>query len=87
MAKDHFKTRLQIAKNKILKKNSENKRQNSSSLGAAFLAGINAGLFEDIEMLRKLKVIERSFVPEEREEERYLQWKDAVTKVLTNKLV
>ena len=36
MAKDHFKPRLQIAKNKILKKNSENKRQNSSSLGAAF---------------------------------------------------
>ena len=59
----------------------------TTSLGAAFLAGINAGLFEDIEMLRKLKVTERSFVPEEREEERYLEWKDAVAKVLTNKLV
>ena len=55
----------------------------TTSLGAAFLAGINAGLFEDIEMLRELKATERSFVPEEEMEERYLEWKDAVTKVLT----
>ena len=55
----------------------------TTSLGAAFLAGINAGLFEDIEMLRKLKATERSFVPEEEVEDRYLEWKDAVTKVLT----
>ena len=55
----------------------------TTSLGAAFLAGINAGLFEDIEMLRELKVTERSFVPEEEVEDRYLEWKDAVTKVLT----
>ena len=55
----------------------------TTSLGAAFLAGINAGLFEDIEMLRKLKATERSFVPEEEVEDRYLEWKDAITKVLT----
>ena len=55
----------------------------TTSLGAAFLAGINAGLFEDIEMLRELKATERSFVPEEEVEDRYLEWKDAVTKVLT----
>ena len=36
MSKDHFKTRLQIAKNKLLRKNLHNKNQNSSSLGAAF---------------------------------------------------
>ena len=36
MTKDQFKTRLQIAKNKILKKNQGTKNQNSSSIGAAF---------------------------------------------------
>ena len=36
MSKDRFKTRLQIAKNKLLRKKSENNNQNSSSIGAAF---------------------------------------------------
>ena len=36
MSKDQFKTRLQIAKNKLLKKELYNKNQNSSSIGAAF---------------------------------------------------
>ena len=36
MPKDQFKTRLQIAKKKILKRNFDNKNQNSSSIGAAF---------------------------------------------------
>ena len=36
MSKDQFKTRLQIAKNKILRKNQQSKNQNSSSIGAAF---------------------------------------------------
>ena len=36
MTKDQFKTRLQIAKNKILRKNQGTKSQNSSSIGAAF---------------------------------------------------
>ncbi len=36
MTKDQFKTRLQIAKNKLVKKNIVNKNQNSSSIGAAF---------------------------------------------------
>ena len=36
MSKDHFKTRLQIAKNKLLKKNLDSKNQKSSSIGAAF---------------------------------------------------
>ena len=36
MSKDHFKTRLQIAKDKILKRNLNSKNQNSSSIGAAF---------------------------------------------------
>ena len=36
MSKDHFKTRLQIAKDKLLKKNLDGKNQKSSSIGAAF---------------------------------------------------
>ena len=36
MSKDQFKTRLQIAKNKISKRNIKYKNQNSSSIGAAF---------------------------------------------------
>ena len=36
MPKDQFKTRLQIAKDKLLKKELYNKNQNSSSIGAAF---------------------------------------------------
>ena len=36
MPKDQFKTRLEIAKKKILKKNLYNKDDNPSSIGAAF---------------------------------------------------
>ena len=36
MSKDHFKTRLQIAKDKLLKKELNHENQNSSSFGAAF---------------------------------------------------
>ena len=36
MPKDQFKTRLEIAKKKILKKNPHNKDDNPSSIGAAF---------------------------------------------------
>ena len=36
MSKDQFKTRLQIAKDKLLKKKIDDKSQNSSSIGAAF---------------------------------------------------
>jgi ATP synthase protein I len=36
MSKDQFKTRLQIAKDKLSKKNLDENNQNSSSIGAAF---------------------------------------------------
>ena len=36
MTKDQFKTRLQIAKEKLGRKNLDNKNNNSSSIGAAF---------------------------------------------------
>ena len=36
MSKDQFKTRLEIAKNKILKKSNVSKQSSSSNLGIAF---------------------------------------------------
>ena len=36
MSKDHFKTRLEIAKNKISRKNLQYKNENPSSIGTAF---------------------------------------------------
>ena len=36
MSKDQFKTRLQIAKNKLSRKDSKESNKNSSSIGAAF---------------------------------------------------
>ena len=36
MRKDPFRTRLEIAKNRLLKKKMETKNQNSSSIGSAF---------------------------------------------------
>ena len=36
MLKDQFKARLEIAKNKILKKNKDSKQSSSSNIGVAF---------------------------------------------------
>jgi len=36
MSKNQFKTRLEIAKKKLSKKDNENKKQNSSPIGSAF---------------------------------------------------
>jgi glycerol kinase len=54
----------------------------TTSLGAAFLAGLSSGIFEDFESLNKSKKIEKTFVAKE-EGHRYLEWKEAVKKVLT----
>ena len=54
----------------------------TTSLGAAFLAGLNADLFEDLTGLKKSKAINKTFYPQE-EENRYLEWREAVKKVLT----
>ena len=54
----------------------------TTSLGAAFLAGLNAGVFEDLNSLRDSKEVERTFSPEE-DGNRYLEWKEAVAKILS----
>ena len=54
----------------------------TTSLGAAFLAGISAGLFDDLNGLKESREIERTFFPE-KESNKYLEWKKAVKKVVT----
>jgi glycerol kinase len=53
----------------------------TTSLGAAFLAGLKAGLYDDLSSLKETKVIDKVFFPKA-EEDRYHEWKDAVKKVL-----
>ena len=43
MSKDQFKTRLQIAKDKLLKKNLKENNKNRSSIGAAFKLSTELG--------------------------------------------
>lgn len=54
----------------------------TTSLGAAFLAGLQAGIFEDFNSLKDSKKIEKIFSPIE-EDNRYTEWKEAVNKILT----
>lgn len=54
----------------------------TTALGAAFLAGVSAGVFEDLDSLREIKEVDRTFSPIE-DENRYLEWKEAVEKILT----
>ena len=54
----------------------------TTSLGAAFLAGLQAGIFEDFKSLENSKKIDRTFIPIG-EESRYEEWKEAVSRTLT----
>ena len=51
-------------------------------VGAAFLAGLKADLFEDLSSLEETKVIDKVFLPDA-EEGRYQEWKEAVKKILS----
>jgi glycerol kinase len=53
----------------------------TTSLGAAFLAGLKANLYDDLSSLKKTKLIDKVFLPTS-EEDRYLEWKAAVKKIL-----
>tara|TARA_B100000579_G_scaffold26520_1_gene18691 strand:+ start:1281 stop:2735 length:1455 start_codon:yes stop_codon:yes gene_type:complete len=54
----------------------------TTSLGAAFLAGMSADIFEDFNSLRHLKSVDKTFVPV-KENNNYEEWKKAVQKILT----
>ena len=55
----------------------------TTSLGAAFLAGLQADLYDNLSSLKQTKVIDKVFLPKA-EEDRYLEWKKAVKKILVN---
>ena len=55
----------------------------TTSLGAAYLAGLNADVFDSLSSLKKNWSIDKEFVPQETTNS-YLKWKEAVKKVLTN---
>lgn len=56
----------------------------TTALGAAFLAGLAAGLWPSLEALSKTWVLDRAFKPTEdtiSRDRRYAGWKDAVRRV------
>ena len=55
----------------------------TTSLGAAYLAGLNADIFDDLSSLKKNWSLDKEFVPQKTNNS-YLKWKEAVKKVLTN---
>ena len=54
----------------------------TTSLGAAYLAGLSADLFEDFASLSKLRQVDKTFKPK-KEDNNYLEWSKAVQKILT----
>ena len=59
----------------------------TTAVGAAFLAGINAGIYEDFDSLRNVWKVDREFNPsdvnQEEGGEKYLRWQRAVKKTLS----
>ena len=55
----------------------------TTSLGAAYLAGLNADVFDSLSSLKKNWSIDKEFVPQ-KTTNGYLKWKEAVKKVLTS---
>ncbi|KAL3914903.1 MAG: hypothetical protein SGARI_008309 [Bacillariaceae sp.] len=61
------------------------KVQETTSLGAAFAAGLAVGVWKDMTEIKALWQVERTFVPEMKEEERlknWSGWKKAISKSL-----
>jgi len=60
----------------------------TTALGAAYLAGLHAGIYPDANTFAKGWSLERRFSPEmtaDERERRYAGWQDAVRRTLTNK--
>ena len=55
----------------------------TTSLGAAYLAGLHSGLFNTLSSVRENWSIEKEFKPL-KNSNGYLEWKEAVNKVLTD---
>jgi len=55
----------------------------TTSLGAAYLAGLHAGVFDNLSSLKENWSIDKEFEPQ-KSRNGYLEWKEAVNKVLTD---
>jgi glycerol kinase len=59
----------------------------TTAVGAAFLAGINAGIYSGFDSLKDVWKVEREFVPsitnQEEENQKYLRWQEAIRKTLS----
>jgi len=55
----------------------------TTSLGAAYLAGLHSGVFDTLSSLKENWSIDREFEPQ-KSSNGYLEWKEAVNKVLTD---
>jgi len=55
----------------------------TTSLGAAYLAGLQAGVFDNLTSLKENWSIDKDFEPQN-SGNRYLEWKESVNKVLTD---
>jgi glycerol kinase len=59
----------------------------TTALGAAYLAGMHAGIYPDLEGFAETWALEHRFLPEldaEKREQRYAGWKDAVRRTLSD---
>ena len=55
----------------------------TTSLGAAYLAGLHAGVFDTLSSLKENWSVDKEFEPQ-KSKNGYLEWKEAVNKVLTD---
>jgi glycerol kinase len=58
----------------------------TTAVGAAFLAGINAGIYSDFDSLKDVWKVNREFIPsstyQEEGNQKYLRWQEAIRKTL-----
>ena len=59
----------------------------TTAVGAAFLAGINAGIYSGFDSLKDVWKVDREFVPstinQEEENQKYLRWQEAIRRTLS----
>ena len=58
----------------------------TTAVGAAFLAGINAGIYSGFDSLKDVWKVNREFIPssayQEEGNQKYLRWQEAIRKTL-----
>lgn len=50
----------------------------TTALGAAYLAGLATGFYQDLDEIKKFHTIDKFFMPQESIEEKYKRWKKAI---------